>query len=235
MKMNLINRYTWPGLLVALLLIWATVPAQQNKSDANERYRTAQGRQAAAAVFENPERDAYQKPAEIVAALKIKEGDVVADVGAGTGYLTKYLVKAVGEHGRVYAEDIEQDFLDKIKEKIKENGWNNVTVVLGTDRDPKLPKGQMNFITVLDAYHHFEHPEEMLKNMREALAPDGKLAIIDYYRRPNPNFERAGIDFAKHIRLDKDDVIKELENNGFQLDSSYDFLPYQFFVVFKKK
>jgi ubiquinone/menaquinone biosynthesis C-methylase UbiE len=160
----------------------------------------------------------------------------VADVGTGVGFMLPYLSHAVGDTGHVIGEDIQSDFLDKAKMKAQLSRLNNVQFVLGTDRDPMLPADTLEGVLVLDVYHHFDYPEAMLGHFRDSLLSDGKLVIVEYFKRPgampggDPN--RA----VQHIRLDQDDLIKEVEANGFRLVSKRDLVPKsQYIAIFAKK
>jgi len=203
---------------------------------ANQGYKTHEGRENVAKGLGDPAREERQKPRDIVDALDLKPGASVADVGTGVGFMLPYLSHAVGDTGHVFAEDIQNDFLDKAKLKVQLSRLNNVQFVLGTDRDPKLPADSLEGALVLDVYHHFDYPEAMLEHIRDSLLSDGKLVIVEYFKRPgampggDPN--RA----VEHIRLDQDDLIKEVEANGFRLISKRELVPKsQHIEVFEKK
>jgi len=187
--------------------------------DVNERYQTHEGRQEVAANLGAPERDARQKPGDLVKAMGLKPGMTVADVGTGIGYMLPYLSRAVTATGSVIAEDIFDDFLAAARVEATTQQLTNVTFVKGTEKDPSLPEGQLDQVLVLDAYHHFDYPESMLAGIRKALRPDGKLVIVEYYKSaaamPNNNG-------SIHIRLDKPDVLKEVEANHFRLVSEHE-------------
>jgi ubiquinone/menaquinone biosynthesis C-methylase UbiE len=215
------------GFVVIAGWVWAQVAAEANKD-----YQTAEGRQRIVKTLEAPSRHQSLKPRELVGALGIRPGQTVADVATGTGVMLPYLVEAVGPTGRVFAEDIQQDFLDRAAEKIKTNNWSNVTTVLGTERDPRLPAGQLDLVFVLDAYHHFDYPAEMLAHISRALKPDGRLAIADFYRHRRGAQDK---DMSKHVRADKEEVVKEIESNSFQLVSNSDHASNQYVLLFQKK
>jgi len=202
---------------------------------ANRTYQTKEGRESVARGLADPQRDEKQKPRELVEAMGLKAGQSVADVGTGVGYMLPYLSKAVGPTGHVTAEDIAQDFLDKAKLRARTLNLNNVTFVLGTDKDPKLPGDTFNAVLVLDTYHHFDYPEAMLRNILESLVSDGKLYIVEYYRRPNAMGPGTGDRALEHIRLDMDDTIKEVQDNGFRLVFKREHIPgSQYIAVFEK-
>jgi predicted methyltransferase len=224
---------------VCFILVCGLVPCAafaQVAVKANEGYKTHAGRENVAHALSDPARSERQRPRDIVAAMDLKPGGTAADVGTGVGFMLPYLSQAVGDTGKVIGEDIQSDFLDQAKTKAQLNHLNNVQFVLGTDRDPKLPADTLEGVLVLDVYHHFDYPAAMLEHIRDSLLSDGKLVIVEYFKRPgampggDPN--RA----VQHIRLDQDDVIKEVESNGFRLISKADLVPKsQYIVVFEKK
>jgi ubiquinone/menaquinone biosynthesis C-methylase UbiE len=201
---------------------------------ANDRYRTLEGRAGMAASLDGEHRDARQKPKKLIAALRIKPGMTVVDIGTGVGYMLPFLSAAVGPRGHVVAEDIFPDFLEKAKQKA--SALSNVSFVLGTEKDPNLDTAFADLIFILDAYHHFDYPEEMMSRIRRALKPGGRLALIDYYKRPgamanaNPNFA------VTHIRLDEADVVAQIESFGYRAILREAFLPNsQWLALFEKK
>lgn len=219
-----------------LLLICAAAAMPQVATQANEGYKTKEGRAAVAKVLADPERSERQRPRDIVAAMDLKPGETAADIGTGVGFMLPYLSQAVGDKGHVVGEDIQQDFLDQAKANVRMHQLKNVEFILGTDKDPKLPAETLSAALVLDVYHHFDYPEAMLSHIRDSLLSDGKLVIVEYYKRPgampggDPN--RA----VQHIRLDQDDLIKEVEDNGFRLVSKGVLVPKsQHIDVFMKK
>jgi ubiquinone/menaquinone biosynthesis C-methylase UbiE len=183
---------------------------------ANSAYKTPEGREQVARTLIAPDRDAKQKPEELVQAMSLKPGMVVADIGTGAGYMLPFLSRAVGANGRVLAEDIQDDFLEKARGKAESEKLRNVTYIKGSESDPMLPKGGVDVALALDSYHHYDYPEKMLVGIRRGLKPGGRLVIVEYYKSATamPN-GRA----LEHIRLDAPDVIKEIEGNGFRLIS----------------
>jgi ubiquinone/menaquinone biosynthesis C-methylase UbiE len=229
------NRFV-TGLLLTSLFLICPAAFGQVAGQANEGYKTPQGRANVAKVLNAPAREERQRPRDIVDALDLKPGSAVADVGTGVGFMLPYLSHAVGDTGHVIGEDIQNDFLDQAKMKAQLSRLNNVEFVLGTDRDPKLPADSLEGVLVLDVYHHFDYPEAMLEHIRDSLLSDGKLVIVEYFKRPgamsnpDPNFA------VQHIRLDEDDLIQEVEANGFRLVSKNDLVPMsQYIAVFAKK
>jgi len=217
-----------------LLLCGAAVAQVAEK--ANEGYKTKEGRESVARNLASSNRDETQKPRELVESMNLRPGMKVADVGTGVGYMLPYLSHAVGPTGQVFGEDIAQDFIDKARLRASTMGLKNVKFVLGNDHDPNLPGGVLDAVLVLDAYHHFDFPEAMLKGIRESLVSDGKLYIVDYYRRPNAMGPGSGDRALQHIRLDQDEVITEVEVHGFKLVSKHDHIPgSQYIAAFEKQ
>lgn len=218
-------------LCCVLLLIQLPALGQVAK-DANQRYRSEQGREAVAKGLSAPDRDAKQKPQELIDAMAIRPGTTVADIGTGTGYMLSYLSKAVGADGHVIAEDIFDDFLAKAKETARKAGFNNVTFVKGSETDPNLPEGEVDVILALDSYHHYDYPAKMLAGFHKALRDAGHLVIVEYYRRPEA---MPGGGAMQHIRLDEPGVVKEIEANGFHLLSRREQIKgSQYMLTFEK-
>jgi ubiquinone/menaquinone biosynthesis C-methylase UbiE len=201
---------------------------------ANEGYQTKEARERVACGLESPDREQRQKPRELLRAIGIKADDVVADVGTGTGFMLPYLVEVVGPSGFVFAEEIQKDFLTLVKEKIRKKGWTNVKAALGSEKDVMLPPGKADWAFVLDVYHHFNYPAEVLATVRSALKPDGRLAVVDFYRsREHPTMSPEWL--RGHIRLDKEGFVEEIESAGFRLERAFDHLPHQYVLIFQRK
>lgn len=218
--------------LTAALLVTVLAASAQVATDVNRRYQDPQQRAAIGNGLGDPSRDAQEKPRELVAAMKLRPGMTVADVGTGVGYMLPFLDAAVEPGGHLIAEDIFPDFLDKARAKAVKTGLNNVEFVLGSETDPKLPAGKVDTVLVLETYHHFDYPEKMLAGIARGLAPDGRLFIVDFYKRPGA---MPGQDAMHHIRLDVDGVVKEVEASGFKLEWQREHLPgSQYIVCFRK-
>src|SRR5437868_6543969 len=154
---------------LAALLAVSVAAFSQVAAEANKGYKTKEGRETVAKTLDNPNRDKNQKPEEIIALMEIKPGMSVADIGTGTGYMLPHLSRAVGAKGKVLAEDIQDDFLERARTKLKADQLTNVDLILGTDTDPKLPPNSVDRELVLDVYHHFDYPDKMLANLGRAL------------------------------------------------------------------
>jgi ubiquinone/menaquinone biosynthesis C-methylase UbiE len=208
----------------------------QVAEQANEAYKTQQGRDAIARSLGAPNRDETQRPREIVEAMGLRPGMRVGDVGTGVGFMLPYLSHVVGPTGQVVAEDIAPDFLERAKLRARTGGLTNIKFVLGTERDSNLPGGVLDAVLVLDTYHHFDYPEAMLHGIRDSLVSDGKLYIVEFYRRENAMGPGTGDRALTHIRLDRDELIAEVEDNGFHLLWKRDHIPNsQYIAAFEKQ
>ena len=200
-------------VVFAALALAAWLPAQV-ATQANSKYQTPEDRQKMAKNLANPGRDQSQKPGQLMFQMGLQPGMTVADVGTGVGHLLPFLSHRVGDKGHVIAEDIFDDFLAAAKQVAAGEKLANVTFVKGDEADPKLPEAGVDMVLAFDVYHHFDYPEKMLAGIHKALRADGKLVIVEYYKReaamPNGNA-------LTHIRLDMPDLIKEVEANHFHL------------------
>jgi len=215
----------------AVLALAGALPAQV-ASDANAGYKTQQQREAVAKGLADPARDEKQKPRELLREIGVKPGMTVADVGTGIGYMLPFMSRWVGADGRVIAEDIFDDFLDSARLRAKNQKLENVTFLKGTDTDPMLPEGGVDVVLVLDVYHHFDYPEKMLAAIHKALKPDGRLALVEYYKRKEA---MPGGRALTHIRLDMPDVIKEVEANHFHLIEEREHIPDSQYMLLLRK
>ena len=226
----------WFGItgLVVYVFLMASTSVAQVATEANKEYSTPALRKKAASEMDPPMRGTQLRSAALVDSLGLYDGDAIADVGTGVGHLLTYIVRQVGISGTIFAVDIYPEFLDKVRERIAAAGWQNVHPVLGTERDPKLPADRLDGAILLDTYHHLDYPEATMQGVRRALKSGGRLFIVDYYRnRPNP---AASPDLVRrHIRLDRDDVVKEVEAQGFHLTKQWDHMPFIYVLVFEKQ
>jgi ubiquinone/menaquinone biosynthesis C-methylase UbiE len=176
--------------------------------------------------LEGPDREAWQKPEQIMDALGIADGSVVADIGAGGGWFTVRLARRVGPQGIVYAEDVQREMIEAIERRMQREGLRNVRTVLGTLDDPKLPPRALNAVLIVDVYHEVESRVELLQKVRDALTPTGRLGIVDFTKAgwgPGPPLDE---------RLDEAIVVKDATAAGLRLVSREAFLPYQYLLVF---
>lgn len=180
------------------------------------------------AVFDDPSRDAWQKPDEVIGALRLKPGHTVADLGAGTGYFVSPLARAVGDLGAVYAVEIEPSLVAHLRKRAEEEGLPRVIPVLASKDIPRLPTGRIDLILIVDTFHHLDHRGRYLGELSRALTPLGRVAIIDWKKEPLPEGP-----LLEH-KLAREQVVAEMTAAGFQLHDAPDFLPYQYFLIFQK-
>lgn len=199
-------------LLVAAVVAGAL--AAQVAGPANAGYKTPEGRKQVAASLADPNRDQEMRPGQLLNQMGLEPGMTVADVGTGIGYMLPFLSKRVGPQGHVIAEDIQDDFLAMARQTAENRNLTNVTFVKGTTTTPNLPDNGVDMVLVVDAYHHFDYPEKMLAAIHKSLRPDGRLVIVEYYKRETAMPDGRAL---THIRLDMPDVIKEVEANHFHL------------------
>jgi ubiquinone/menaquinone biosynthesis C-methylase UbiE len=207
------------GALLAVLLLSAVTIAQ----------RAPHGRlfpPQDLGLLEGPDRDAWQKPEQIMDALAIADGAAVADLGAGGGWFTVRLARRVGPNGVVYAEDIQPEMIEAIKRRVEREGLTNVRSILGTVADPRLPKAALDAVLIVDTYHEMEDPVALLRNVATALKPRGRIGIVDFTKEgggPGPPMDE---------RIDEDRVIRDARAAGLQLLEKESFLRYQYLLVF---
>jgi ubiquinone/menaquinone biosynthesis C-methylase UbiE len=178
---------------------------------------------------EDPARVAWQKPAAVVRALGLRRGQVVADVGAGPGYFTKRLARAVGPAGHVYAVDPEPAILDVLRDRLAEAKVTNVTPVLGRGDDPLLPAGRCDLALIVDVYHHFSDGSAFLRRVARALRRGGRLVNIDFARRETP------VGPPVDHRVSREQFLRDARRAGLVLAAEHAFLPYQYFVVLRRR
>jgi len=177
-----------------------------------------------AQVFDDPKRDTWQKPHEVIQALALKPDAVIADIGSGTGYFSARFANMVPK-GRVYGVDTEPDMVKYLSERAKREGLNNITAVTGAPDDPRLPE-KADLIILVDVYHHVGDRERYFRQLQKSLKPGGRLAVIDY-RMDSPEGP------PKSARIAPERVKAELKQAGYALAQEHTFLPNQYFLVFQ--
>jgi ubiquinone/menaquinone biosynthesis C-methylase UbiE len=179
-----------------------------------------------AKVFDDPARDAWQKPHEVIQALQLVPDAAVADIGAGTGYFAVRLAHMTSK-GRVYAVDIEPDMVKYLGERAQKSGLKNLTPVLGAPDDPKLP-AKVDLVLMVDVYHHIEKRDAYFRKLAASLKPGGVVAIIDF-SKDSP------IGPPPESRLAAHEVRAEMERAGYVSVNEHGFLPNQYFLVFRPR
>ena len=180
-------------------------------------------------VFDDPARDAWQKPQALVDALAIRPGMAVADVGAGTGYLSRYLATAVGKRGTVFAVETEPKLLEHLRRRAEAEGTSQVVPILGSTDDPRLPTAGVDLVVILDTYHHIDDRLGYFRRLQRVLRPHGHLAIIDWHKRELP------VGPALDHKIAREHVVDEMQRAGWTLATEHTFLPYQYVLVFRPR
>jgi len=178
------------------------------------------GAQQAGPADEELERERREKVAEVIQALELKEGQAVADVGAGSGLYAIRLARVVDKAGRVYAEDIHEGTLKRLRERIAKEKLDNVTAILGEPDDPKLPGAALDAVLIVNAYHEMEKPKEMLQRVFAALKPAGRLVMVDLM--PGKTRQRPRAEQVDNHRLAPELAEAELRQAGFEIVSRKD-------------
>lgn len=181
-------------------------------------------------LLEPPDREAWQKPEQVMDALYVGEGSVVADLGAGGGWFTIRLARRVGQHGTVYAEDIQRLMIEAIQRRVQREGLANVKTVLGTAADPfpGLSAGILDAVLIVDAFHEMAEPVVLLRNVARTLKPQGRIGIIQHSEGeggPGP---------GRDERVPPSVIIAAAKDAGLTLDREETFLPFQYLLIFRK-
>jgi ubiquinone/menaquinone biosynthesis C-methylase UbiE len=208
------------GVLVTALIL-AALPAQgQLASRSPEEWIK---------TLESPQRIQGLKIDETIAALGLKPGDVVADIGAGTGLFEAALAKAVGPTGKVYAEDVDQGLIDAISKKQREFGISNIVTVLGGFTDPKLPAKDVDLAMINDVLHHIEDRATYLKNLAQYLEPSGRIALIDFHP------EKGGHRTQPELQVSKEQATKWMADAGLKPLQEIELFAEKYFVIYEKR
>jgi arsenite methyltransferase len=213
--------------LFALLAVPLSLFAQDNvKRDHHQMHQLHRDSKAYIGMLDDPERDAYQKPHEVLTALSIKPGEVIADIGAGSGYFTFRLAHHVGNNGKVYAIDVSPDMILHLNRRIRDLNASNVNSILADPDDPLLPERSVNRFFFSNSWHHIENHTKYLSLMKKMLKPGGEIIMIDFHKKELP------VGPPMQMKIAREDLIKQMESNGFRLAKEHTFLPYQYFLVF---
>lgn len=164
----------------------------------------------------------------MLAALEIKPGQTVCDLGCGNGFYSLQLASLVGECGKVVAVDIQQEMLHMLHERAKETGVANLDTVLGTPVDPGVPPCSMDVVLLVDVYHEFSHPEQMLAAIRRSLRPGGRMVLVEF------RLEDPKVPIKLEHKMSKQQILKELLPGGFRLAAEHDRLPWQHMMFFER-
>ena len=209
--------------LLLIVLALAASPGARAQSPSTHEHSFGNAEQWAH-VFDDPGRDAWQKPHEVIAALKLAPDAVVADIGSGTGYFAVRFANMVPE-GKVYGVDIEPGMVEYLSERAQREHRANLVAIAGAADDPRLPE-KADLILMVDVFHHIENRKDYFRRLHGALKPGGRIAIIDF-RLDSPDGP------PKHARLAPGQVSAELKAAGYTLAERHEFLPKQYFLVFR--
>jgi ubiquinone/menaquinone biosynthesis C-methylase UbiE len=216
-------------VLTVLVLPLSVVAQDAAKRDQHQMHQLHNDPKAYIGALEDPRRDAYQKPHEVLTALNIKPGEVIADIGAGSGYFTFRLAHFVGDKGKVYAVDVSPDMVRHVNRRIRETKTTNIVTILADNDDPLLPDRSVNRFFICDVWHHVDNQTKYLSLMKKMLKPGGEVAMIDFHKKELP------FGPPLQMKIAREDVIKQMETNGFKMTKEHTFLPYQYFLVFAPK
>ena len=217
--------------LLSLLLFPLLLAAQQ--PDAPPALTEYQGRTIAqtmhwqgAGWLIRHKRDREEATLKMREQLKLKPGMSVCDMGSGNGYHTIPMAEAVGKDGKVYAVEVQPEMIEMLHKRAAEKGITNIVSIIGEMYDPKLPPASCDMILLVDVYHEFSHPEQMLAGMKKALKPDGVIVMVEF------RSEDDSVPIKAEHKMTKAQINKELTSNGFKLVREFDGLPWQHMMFF---
>jgi arsenite methyltransferase len=218
---NMARQFNQYSVMVCTLLLWSSMVSAQESHPHHpmplDQY---------IAILEDPARDEWQKPDEVIEALNLQRGQFVADVGAGSGYFTLRLARAVGTKGSVFAVDVDKGMLEYLHQRTAKEKLDNVKVMQVPAHDPLLIEGSLDMIFICNTYHHLEDRDVYLRKLRKALKPHGRLVIVDFHKK-----EGMPVGPPPHMRLSEETVRKELQNAGLEVVEQLSFLPYQYMLI----
>ena len=240
------NLYVLVSIIGIVLLLGYATTAENPQRPASTRYeqrppsrdgigKIYMGREIsevmghlAAGWLERPEREREEMPNTLIRLLKLKEGDVVADIGVGTGYIARRMSPKVGKTGTIYGVEIQQEMLDILAKKMAEEGITNIKGVLGTITDPKLPPNSVDLAIMVDVYHEFSHPYEMMQNICSGLKVGGRVVFVEY------RLEDDSVPIKRLHKMSELQVVKEMTPHPLSWVATHDDLPWQHVIIFEK-
>lgn len=224
--MKLFNRQLQRAFTGALFIL-AVLPlfAQPQHPVTQRKYADVMGF-GGAGWLERTEREQEEEPDKALDAIGINPGMVIADVGCGTGYFTRRMAKRTGPGGKVFAADIQPRMLESLKRFAAAEKLTNIETILSTENDPLLPTGQLDLILMVDVYHEFAHPQTMLRHLRAALKPGGRMVLLEY-RKEDPE-----VPIRLEHKMTVEEAKAEVEAEGFKLQKVISSLPRQHILIF---
>ncbi len=213
----------WLSMVLPAFFVFQSAAAQGSKEQIEKMH---QDPKAYIAMLENPQRMQEQKPDEVIAALGLKQGETIADIGAGSGFFAFRFAPHLGSSGRVYAVDINPDMILYMNRHIRDNKFRNVVTVLSAPDDPLLMDASVNRFFICNTWHHVPNRPHYIDLMKKMLKPGGQIIVVDYKKEQLP------VGPPPEMKTSREEVLKEMESNGFKLSREHTFLPYQYFLVF---
>lgn len=214
------------AVLMLLLGGFGLAPGRGQAQSPHTHHHSFSGAEHWAQVFDDPARDAWQKPHQVIEALALAPDALAADIGAGTGYFAVRLAHFLPQ-GRVYAVDIEPDMVKYLAERAQRAGLDNLSAVAGAPDDARLPR-KVDLVLMVDTYHHIERREHYFRKLAGSLKPGARIAIIDFNAR-------SAIGPPPGARIAAERVAAEMASAGYRLAGRHDFLPNQYFLVFQRQ
>lgn len=214
---------------VALVIVAGVLLEAQRRHPVSGRVFAPVMGVAGAGWLERPERENEESPTKAIAALGLKPGMVVADIGAGSGYYASRMARQVGPTGKVFATDIQPGMIELLNRRIASEGLANVTTVLGAMDDPSLPAKSIDLAIMVDVYHELQQPQLFLQRLKASFKPDGRLVLVEF-RKEDPK-----VPILEVHKMSVAEVKQELEAEGYVLDRVFDVLPWQHIIVLRVK
>jgi ubiquinone/menaquinone biosynthesis C-methylase UbiE len=200
--------------------------------DGQHRHRSQEEWERYQAAMEDPDRASWQRPEAVLKALALRPGERVADIGAGTGYFAVPVARLVEPSGRVYAVDVARQMVDYLSDRIRTESIGNIVPILAPSNNPTLPASGVDTVLIVNTYHHLDDRVSYLAHLNTALAPDGRIVIIDFVPRPR---EDRGFGPPLGMQLSRETVDAELSQAGFAPAKVHGFLPEQYFVEYRRR
>ncbi len=217
--------YLAAGLCASTVLA-VGLSAQTKPLTMEEMHKLHQDPKAYMASLDDPARDAWQKPHELVMALALRPGERIADIGVGTGYFSLRFAQHVGTAGRVFAVDISPDMILRLNQRVRDAGLDNVRTILALPDDPLLPPASVDRVFICETWHHIADHPRYLAVLKNIMRPGGQVIVVDFQKTETP------VGPPMEMRESREDVVKEFEHGGFRLAKELRILPYQYVVVF---